>query len=282
MKTALVLEGGAMRGMYTAGVLDVFMENGLKFDAIIGASAGALFGVNYLSGQNGRAIRYNKKYNKDKNYMGIRPLLKEGNIVSTNFAYVRVPHELDIFDDETYKKSEVPFLAVVTNIETGEPEYIKVDSVFEKMDVLRASGSMPFVSTPVPIDGKLYLDGAITDSIPYQYMLDNGYDRVLVILTKKKGYVKSPIPSYLANMFYKRKYPRFANAVINRHNMYNAQMEKLKELEENGIATIIQTDKEIKIKKTEKDPEKLEALYQIGRADGTKYLEKLKNQDESN
>lgn len=262
-----------MRGMYTAGVLDVFMENNLKFDAIIGVSAGALFGVNYLSGQKGRAIRYNKKYNSDRNYMGFLPLLKEGNIISTDYAYRRVPRELDVFDDETYKKSEVPFIAVVTNIKTGLPEYIEVKSVFDQMDVLRASGSMPFVSKPVEIDGELYLDGAITDSIPFEYILNNGYDRVIVILTKKKGYIKSPIPPFLAKIFYKKKYPRFAEKIINRHNMYNGEMERLIELEKQGISTIIQTDKDIKIKKTEKDPEKLEALYQFGREDGKKFLD---------
>lgn len=273
MKTALVLEGGAMRGMYTAGVLDVFIENGIKFDAVIGASAGALFGVNYLSKQNGRAIRYNKKYNGDPNYMGIVPLLKEGNIVSTEYAYVRVPRELDVFDDETYMKSDIPFYAVVSNIETGEAEYISIKSVFEQMDTLRASGSMPFVSKPVLINGQNYLDGAVTDSIPFEYMLNNGYDRVVVVLTKKKGYVKSAIPEWFGNIFYKRKYPKFAKKVANRHIMYNGEMEKLKELEKKGVAQIIQTDKSIKVGKIEKDPEKMEKLYQAGREDGKKWLE---------
>lgn len=154
MKTGLVLEGGAMRGMYTAGVLDVFMEQGITFDGVIGVSAGALFGVNLLSKQAGRVIRYNKRFNADPNYLGLRPLLRTGNIVDTDYAYNRVPRTLDVFDDETYRASGVPFYAVVTNIETGEAEYIKVDSVFEQMDVLRASGSMPFVSKPVEIGGK--------------------------------------------------------------------------------------------------------------------------------
>ena len=276
MKTALVLEGGAMRGMYTAGVLDVFIENGIKFDAVIGASAGALFGVNYLSGQNGRAIRYNKKYNSDENYMGILPLLKEGNIVSTEYAYVRVPRELDVFDDETYKKSDIPFYAVISNIETGEPEYVRIKSVFEQMDTLRASGSMPFVSKPVEIDGKKYLDGAVTDSIPFEYMLNKGYDRVVVVLTKKKGYIKGAIPAWFCNLFYKRKYPKFAEKVCHRHIMYRTEMDKLKELESKGIACIIQTDKDIKVGKIEKNPEKMEKLYQAGREDGEKWIKEFK------
>ena len=163
MKIGLVLEGGAMRGMFTAGVLDTFLDNDIKMDSVVGVSAGALFGVNYLSGQKGRVIRYNKKFNKDKNYMGLRPLLREGNIVSTKYAYEDVPKTLDPFDDEAYKKSKVPFYAVVTNVATGNPEYIQIHSVFEQMDTLRASGSLPFVSKPVTIGKNQYLDGGIAD-----------------------------------------------------------------------------------------------------------------------
>ncbi len=277
MKTALVLEGGAMRGMYTAGVLDVFMENGVEFDAVIGVSAGALFGVNYLSKQIGRAIRYNKKYNKDKDYMGIRPLLKEGNIISTDYAYVRVPHELDVFDDETFKRSRIPFYAVISNVETGEPEYVRIHSVFEQMDTLRASGSMPYVSKPVVIEGKKYLDGAVADSIPFEYMLNNGYDRVVVVLTKRKGYVKHAVPAWFSNMFYKNDYPLFAKTAADRHIMYRGEMKRLRELEASGIAKVIQTNKRVWVRKTEKNPKRMEALYQIGRADARKFVEKVEN-----
>ena len=143
-----------MRGMYTAGVLDVMLQKGIKVDCVVGVSAGALFGVNFLSGQKGRVIRYNKRFNSDKNYIGFWPLLREGNIVSTKYAYEDVPRRLDPFDDKAYKESGVPFYAVVTNMENGMPEYIKINSVFEQMDVLRASGSMPFVSKPVEFGGK--------------------------------------------------------------------------------------------------------------------------------
>lgn len=174
-KVGLVLEGGGMRGMYTAGVLDTFMENGIHFDGIVGVSAGALFGVNFLSGQKGRAIRYNKKFNSDKNYMGIIPLLKEGNIVSTEYAYTKVPYELDPFDNKTYMESGVPFYAVMTNVSNGNPEYVLVRDIFKQMDVLRASGSLPIISRPVLIDGKYYLDGGIADSIPFEWMFSQGY-----------------------------------------------------------------------------------------------------------
>ncbi|MCF0116206.1 MAG: patatin family protein, partial [Erysipelotrichaceae bacterium] len=205
MKIGLVLEGGAMRGMFTTGVLDVFMENNIEVDGVIAVSAGALFGVNYVSKQIGRAIRYNKKFNQDKNYLGIIPLIKEGNIINTEYAYHRVPFELDIFDDETYKNSPIPFIAVATEVKTGNPEYIPLKSVYQQMDVLRASGSMPFVSQPVKLGDKYYLDGGISDSIPYQWMLDHGYDKVIVILTRDINYVKKPMKSFFK--YFIHKYP---------------------------------------------------------------------------
>ena len=270
-KTALVLEGGAMRGMYTAGVLDCFMDHGICFDAVIGVSAGALFGVNLLSKQRGRVIRYNKRFNGDKNYMGIRPLLKEKNIVSTKYAYDIVPRELDPFDDEEYKKSDIPFYAVVTNVKTGKPEYVQIKSVFEQMDVLRASGSMPIVSKPVKLGHEWYLDGAVTDSIPYEKMLEMGYDRVVVVLTKPADYVKKPMPKLLTSI-YKRRFPRFYEAFSNRYIMYNAQLERLKELEKQGVARVLRPSEHIKVSKVEKNPDKLESLYQLGIRDAERFL----------
>lgn len=274
MKIGMVLEGGAMRGLYTAGVLDVFMEAGVHFDGVIGVSAGALFGVNFLSGQSGRVIRYNKKYNRDKKYMGLRPLLKTGNIVDTNYAYERVPRELDPFDDETFKKSGVPFFAVVTNLRTGQAEYPRITSVFEQMDVLRASGSMPFVSRAVKLGEDYYLDGAVADSIPFKKMLDLGYDKLVVILTKPKGYRKKPIPSKLVAAVYGKKWPRFAIALRRRHEMYNAQLDRLEELETKGVVQVIRPSEKVKISRTEKDPAKMEKMYQLGRRDAEAFLEK--------
>ena len=271
-KTALVLEGGAIQGVYTAGVLDVLMEHEIEFDGIIGVSAGALFGVNYLSKQIGRVIRYNKRFNAMKGYMGVGCLIKTGNIVSTNLAYDFVPRQGDPFDNETYKSSDVPFYAVLTNIETGLPEYVRITDVFEQMDTLRASGSMPFVSTPVKLNGKLYLDGAVTDSIPYKYMLDNGYDRVLAVLTKDITYVKKPISPILSKTFYKKKYPKLEEKIRNRHIMYNEQKRNLHELEAKGIADVIRPSKPMYISKLEKDVDKMEALYQLGRQDGETFL----------
>lgn len=272
MKTGLVLEGGAMRGIYTAGVLDVFMDNHISFDGIIGVSAGALFGVNLLSGQRGRVIRYNKRFNNDRKYMGIHPLLRTGNIVNTEYAYGRVPRKLDVFDDEAFMCSGVPFYAVVTNIETGEPEYIHIKSAFEQMDWLRASASMPFVSKPVKIDNKLYLDGAVTDSIPFKKFIEMGYDRIVVVLTKDINYVKKPVSPAVTKMFYRKKYPKFEKKMRNRHIMYNRTVKELKTLERNGDIMVIRPSRNYKINRMEKDADRLQGMYDLGVKDAREQL----------
>lgn len=274
MKVGLVLEGGAMRGMFTAGVLDVFLDNDIHADCVVGVSAGALFGVNFLSGQKGRVIRYNKHFNADKDYLGVRPLLREGNIVSTEYAYDLVPHVLDPFDDEAFQNSGVPFYAVVTQLESGDPEYIRVDSVFEQMDVLRASGSMPFVSRPVEINGKEYLDGGIADSIPYEWMLQQGCDKVIVVLTQDAAYRKKP--SGRSTVLYMHKYPHFAMLLKSRYLRYNDSVEQLCKLEEAGKAFVIRPSSPIRIGKIEKDPEKLQEIYDLGVKDASSALDGLK------
>ena len=274
MKVGLVLEGGAMRGMYTAGVLDVFLEKCISFDAVVGVSAGALFGVNYLSRQKGRVIRYNKRFNSDKNYMGLRPLLREGNIVSTKYAYEEVPRKLDPFDDESYKKSGIPFYAVVTNIETGKPEYIQVYSAFEQMDVLRASGSMPFVSKPVLYNNKMYLDGGISDSIPFQWLSSQGYDKLIVILTRDMEYRKKPMSSSLIKLFYKKQ-PLLSEKLLKRHDVYNKSVELLKQWENEGKVFVIRPSKPIEIGRIETNPDKLQEVYDLGLKDATESLLEL-------
>lgn len=272
MKRGLVLEGGAMRGLYTAGVLDVFLDNGLEFDGIVGVSAGAIFGVNFVSKQKGRVLRYSKKYNSDRNYMGIIPWIKTGNLIDTEYAYERVPRKLDVFDDETFKKSDTVFYAVLTNINTGKPEYHVIKSAFDQMDEIRASGSMPFFARSVEIDNKLYLDGAVTDSIPYDFMLEKGYDELIVVLTRQKDYVKEPISKTLTNIKYKKKYPNLSYRMLDRHNMYNNQIKRLEELEEKKIIKVIRPSEKPDVKRTEKDPEKLEKLYNLGVKDAKDFL----------
>lgn len=275
MKTGLVLEGEAMRGMFTAGVLDAFLAAGVRADEVVGVSAGALFGVNYLSGQTGRAVRYNKRYNGDKNYMGLRPLLKEGNLFSTSYAYDLVPRKLDPFDDEAFQNSGVPFYAVVTDVDTGEAQYMQVKSVFEQMDVLRASGSMPFVSRPVEWQGRRYLDGGVFDSIPFRWMAARGCDRLIVVLTREEGYRKTPMKGALLRLL-RRKYPAIARRLAARHTDYNRALEELEHWQAKGRAFVIRPSVKTPISRIETDPEKLQQVYDLGLADGQAALPALK------
>ncbi len=274
MKTSLVLEGGAMRGMYTAGVLDTFMKYNISPDEIVGVSAGALFGVNFLSNQAGRVIRYNKRFNSDKNYMGLRPLLREGNIVSTKYAYYDVPRHLDPFDDEAFKKSTVPFYAVITNMQSGKPEYVRMHSLFKQMNTLRASGSMPFVSRPVRLGTNYYLDGAITDSIPFEWAAKNGADKLIVVLTRPVDYRKKPMSTTFTRLYY-RKMPEFQKALMNRHNMYNAQLDKLSKWQNEGKAFVIRPSEPLVLSRIEKNPDKLQAAYTLGINDAERLLPQL-------
>lgn len=275
MKKGLVLEGGAMRGMYTAGVLDVLLSRGIEFDGIMGVSAGALFGPNFLSKQPGRVIRYNKRFIRDKRYKGWGCLLKEGNLFSTGFAYGTVPRELDVFDDDTFKKSGVPFYAVVTGLKSGEAEYRRINSVFDDMDILRASGSMPFVSRPVEIDGKLYLDGGVADSVPYKAMEKMGYEKLVVILTRDMDYRKKPMPALPIKLCF-RRYPKFRDKLMKRHETYNRSVARLRELEERGQIFVIRPSEPIEIGRVESDPEKLQQVYELGLKDGETAANKLR------
>lgn len=277
MKTGLLLEGGGMRGLYTAGILDVFMENNIKIDGIIGVSAGALFGMNYKSKQKGRVLRYNKKYAKNRDYMGFYSLLTTGNIMNEDFCFNRIVNELDPVDFETYRNSPIEFYAVVTNVETGKPEYIKLDDLENKesLEYLRASGSMPFVSKPVIISNKKYLDGGISDSIPIEKIMSMGYDKIIVVLTRPAGYQKKKSNSMLPKIYYKQ-YPKFVETIENRYKKYNEEVEKVVELEKQGKVFLIRPSKLIKIKRVEKDCNKIQEMYDLGQKDAIDNLEKLK------
>ena len=268
-KTGLVLEGGGMRGIYTAGVLDVFLDEGLTFDGVIGVSAGAVFGVNFLSRQPGRVIRYNKRYIRDPRYMGPGPLLRTGNLFSPDFAYGTVPTELDPFDQQSFQASGVPFYAVVTNIETGHAEYPLIENVFEQMDTLRASASLPFVSKPVAVGDGLYLDGGIVDSIPFEAMRALGYDRLVVVLTRDGSYRKGPMPSLPIDLWY-GKYPALQQRLRCRHEAYNQSLDRLRQLEQEGVAKVIRPRRPIEMGRLERDPAVLQRVYDQGYAVGQK------------
>lgn len=275
MSIGLVLEGGAMRGLYTAGVLDVFLDNNIKVDGIIGVSAGVLFGVNYLSKQKGRGIRYNKKFAKDKRYMGMRSFLTTGNIVNKDFAYYEIPTKLDIFDEETFEKSDTDFWATVTNIETGEAEYIKLEKPIDQMEVLRATSAMPLVSKIVEWDNKKYLDGGVSDSIPVEKCKSMGYDKIIVILTRTIEYRKKKASSTLAKIKYK-EYPKLIETMENRYKKYNETVEKIIDMENKKEIFVIRPSKDLKLKRIEKDIDKLQAMYDLGISDCNKCLNSLK------
>ena len=275
MKVCLVLEGGAMRGLYTAGILDALVDTDIKIDCIIGVSAGALFGVNYKSKQKGRVLRYNTKYANDKRYMSLRSLIKTGNLVNTEFAYHELPTKLDIFDEETYSKSKTDFYAVITNIETGKAEYKKIINATIQVDELRASGSMPYVSKPVKIDKNYYLDGALADSIPVLKAKEMGYDKVIVVLTRPKEYRKQKRSPLIAKLFYK-KYPKLVEAINTRYKKYNDTLDIIEELESKKDIYVFRPSTDLKIKRVEKDTTKLEAMYNLGLKDFQDNLKSLK------
>ena len=277
MKTGLILEGGAMRGMFTAGVMDVMMENGIEFDGAVGVSAGAAFGCNYKSKQIGRVIRYNTRFCRDKRYCGIRVLLKTGNIYSTEFCYGEVPLKHDVFDFDTYERHPMEFHVVSTNVETGEAVYRKYEGREDHgFDWIRASASMPMVSQIVEIDGLRLLDGGIADSIPVRYFESLGFDRNLAVLTQPKGYRKKKYAIMpLAKIKY-RKYPNFVKAMGNRHVMYNETLDYIAKREEEGKLMVIRPDVDLPVKKVEKNPENLRAAYEIGRRVATERLDEIK------
>lgn len=277
MKTGLLLEGGAMRGLYTAGVLDVFMENNIKIDGIIGVSAGALFGMNYKSKQHGRVLRYNKNYAKSKEYMGFHSWITTGNVMNKEFCFNKLVNELDPVDFDTYKNSDEEFYATVTNIETGKPEYIKLDDFKDEnqIEYLRASGSMPFLSTPVCVKGNSYLDGGISDSIPIDKIMSMGYDRVIVVLTRPEDYRKKKSNELMPKLFY-RKYPNLISTINNRYKVYNEELEKVNNLEKEKKIFVLRPSRLVDIKRIERDLDKIQEMYDLGREDASNKLLSLK------
>lgn len=274
-KTCLVLEGGAMRGIYTSAIIDTFLDEDIKFDCLIGVSAGALFGVNYVSKQKQRSLRYNKKYINNPNYMGLWSLIKTGSIVNKDFAYNKIPNELDKFDEKTFKKSKTKFYATVTNVETGQPEYIHIKDTSKQIDAFRASGSMPFVSELVEYEGNKYLDGALGDSIPVLKAKEMGYDKIVVVLTQPADFRKKKNPSWIAKLMY-RKYPKLIEAINTRYIKYNETLDIIKDLESKKEIFVIRPSVPLNIKRIEKDLTKIDNVYDLGLKDAKKSLKKLK------
>ncbi len=274
--TGLVLEGGAMRGIFTAGVLDVFIENGIKFDNVIGVSAGACFGCNYVSGQEGRTIRYNMKYAKDKRYCSFSSLLRTGDIFGAEFCYHTLPNELDRFDEEAFIASGVPFYVVVTDVDTGEAGYHRMESAsYEELEWMRASSSMPLVSNIVHIDGGRYLDGGVSDSIPLKASEALGCARNVTVLTKPRGYRKSADRSMPIIRRKYRDYPNLVHAMQVRHIAYNEQFEYCLRQEKAGTNFVICPKSPLPIGHICHDPLVMRETYDLGRSEAEELMPAL-------
>ncbi len=267
MRTGLVLEGGGMRGLFTAGVMDVMMEHGIKVDGVVGVSAGACFGCNYVSHQIGRALRYNLNMKDDPRYMGIRSLIRSGNLMDAEFAYHTLPDEIDPFDKKTFAQSSVEYHVVCTDVISGEAVYKRLTAPvdYEFMEWIRASSALPLVSHPVELDGRLLLDGGMTDSIPLKYFQKLGFKHNIVILTQPLGFTKKRtklMPLFRAFM---KKYPAVIEVMNRRHIMYNAQLEYLAQEEQAGRITIIAPDDTLPIGRTQQSGKRMKIVYQMGR-----------------
>ncbi|MBQ4595209.1 MAG: patatin family protein [Akkermansia sp.] len=277
MKKGLVLEGGAMRGMFTAGVMDVLMEQGVVFDGAIGVSAGAAFGVNYKSGQIGRAIRYNERFCNDKRYCGLWSLLKSGDIYNTDFCYRVVPTQYDPFDFDAYGKNPMEFYVVCTDIETGKPVYHTYGGWEDHgFDWIRASASMPLVSHIVEIDGQKMLDGGISDPIPLRQFESLGYKRNVLILTQPREYRKKKSSAMLFIKLMYRKYPHLVEAMAQRHEVYNNTLAYIEAQEAAGNVLVIRPEAPLPVSRVEKNPANLRAAYNIGRDTATERLAEIR------
>ena len=266
MKTGLILEGGGMRGLFSAGVMDVMMETGIRFDGIIGVSAGAAFGVNYKSGQRGRALRYNVDYCQDKRYCGMGSLLKTGNLFNTEFCYDEIPLKLDVFDFDAFERDPTAFYITCTDVESGKPVYHEYRGRADHgFDWVRASASLPVVSQMVEIDGRKLLDGGIADSIPVAYFERIGYTKNVVILTQPQGYRKEKNQLLPLIRVQYRHYPNLVKALEMRHLMYNAELALIQEQEKQGNLFVIRPHLPLEVKRMEKDPARLRTCYEMGR-----------------
>lgn len=277
IKTGLILEGGAMRGLFTSGILDVMMEQGIEVDGAVGVSAGACFGCNMKSRQPGRALRYNLKYGRDKRYCSFSSLIKTGDLYNADFCYKQIPRVLDPFDYDALVKNPMEFYMVATDAETGEAAYRKMTTgLDDDLEWMRASASMPLAANLVEVDGRKYMDGGIADSIPLQFFESIGYNRNIVILTQPRSFVKKKnllVP--MMRLVY-RKYPKLVDAVAKRHEMYNEETRYIFEQEKLGKVMVLCPDESLGISRTESDPAKLQRVYDQGRELAMKRLEEIR------
>lgn len=266
-----------MRGMFTCGVMDVMMENGIRYDGAVGVSAGAAFGCNYKSGQIGRAIRYNTRFCADRRYCGVHSLLTTGNIFNTDFCYREVPTRYDPFDYRAYQENPMEFYVVCTDVDTGKPVYHRYDArEGDDFAWIRASASMPLVSQMVELEGHRYLDGALADSIPLRFFENQGYDRNVVVLTRPRSFtMKANSMMPLVRLKY-REYPRLVAAIENRHRLYNETLAYITRQERAGNILVLRPESPLPVSRVEKDPENLKAAYAMGRKEAAGRMEEIK------
>ena len=266
-----------MRGLWTAGVTDVMMEHDIRPDGLIGVSAGAAFGCNYKSRQVGRAIRYNMQFAKDARYSGVRSLLTSGDYFNAKFGYHVVPYEYDIFDTKTFEENPMEFIVVCTDVETGAAVYHTIDHVdYDELEWLRASASMPLASKVVEVQGRKLLDGGVSDSIPLQYFESIGYKRNVVVLTQPLGYQKEHNRLMPLMRVALRRYPRFLQALDERHKMYNYQLEYVANAERLGRCLVIRPEEKIPIGHISHNPDQMRKVYELGRKAGEKNIERIR------
>ena len=276
MKTALILEGGAMRGLFSAGVMDVMLEHGVNFDGGVGVSAGAAFGANFISRQVGRTIRYNKRFANDWRYCSLRSWITTGDLFGAEFAYHELPDRLDPFDRDAFERNEMVFYVVCTDVETGQAVYKECrETGYEMLEWVRASASMPLVSRIVELEGHKLLDGGVADSIPLAFMERQGYGRNVVITTQPAGFVKKPTPFMPLMRWSLRKYPQMIRALAERHIMYNKQLDYLSRQEKSGTALVIRPDESLKIGHTCHDADEMQRVYDQGRKKGSEMIHQI-------
>lgn len=262
--TALILEGGGLRGVFTCGVLDCFMDHGVRFPFIVGTSAGACNGLSYMSGQRGRARCSNIDLMDKYHYVGFKYLLTQGCIMDYKLLFEDFPEKIIPYDYDAYFSNPTRFVMVTTNCLTGKAEYLEEKSSADRvMSIVRASSSLPFVTKITYVDGVPMLDGGIVDSIPVKYALEQGYEDIMVVLTRNKGYRKKEGKMRAAKAFY-RKYPDLQKALYERNAVYNQTMDMIERLEEQGKITVIRPLKPVEVGRVEKDTAKLAALYDEG------------------
>lgn len=275
--TSLILEGGGMRGMFTAGVIDVLMEQGLTFQGAVGVSAGACFGVNIKSGQIGRAIRYQLAMVGNKEYMGITSLLKTGNLVNADYAYHVVPTQIDIFDTKAFAAHPMEFIVVCTDVHTGQPVYHRLEDIdYDELEWIRASASLPLVAQPVAVDGQLLLDGGLSDSIPLKFMQTRGYTRNVVVLTQPLGYRKPQARNLWVMRWPTRHYPKVLECLRHRPDAYNAQLDYALSEAEHGRAFLIAPPTTLEIGRLELKADKIKHIYSLGRQAALERIEALR------